>query len=129
MSIEPVLHLRRAMGTVVVHHQVQRPLAGELAVDAAQEPQKLLVAVTRVAVANDFAGEHVERREQGRRSVSLVIVSHGAAAPLLQWQSGLGALQSLNLALFVYTKHNRLVGRIQIKTNHVREFLEKSRIA
>jgi hypothetical protein len=33
------------MGAVVVHHQVQRPLAGELAVDAAQESQKLLLSV------------------------------------------------------------------------------------
>src|ERR1041385_3247761 len=91
--------------------------------------RKLLVAVTLITVADDFASEHIERREQSRRSVSLVVVGHGAAAPFLQRQPGLGALQSLNLALLVHTKHNRLVGRIQIKTDHVREFLEESRIA
>src|SRR5579862_1358463 len=101
----------------------------EVAVDAALEPQKLLVAVTLIAVTDDFAGEHIERREQGGRSVSLVVMSHRAASPFFQRQPGLGALQSLNLALFVHTEHNRLVGRIQIKTNHVSEFLEESRIA
>src|SRR5881227_2762414 len=95
MSVEPALHLRRAMGAVIVHYQVQRRLAGEFAVDAAQEPQKLLVAVTLIAVADDFASEHIERCEQSRRSVSLVVVGHGAAAPFLQRQPGLGALQSL----------------------------------
>src|SRR5215469_18120269 len=106
---------------------MQWPLAGELAVDAAQEPQKLLVAMTLITVADDFAGEHVERREQSRRSVSLVVMGHGAAAPLLQRQPGLGALQGLNLALLVYTKHHRLVGRIQIKPHHVGELLEEFR--
>src|SRR5215469_2907917 len=110
MSVEPALHLGRAMGAVVVHHQMQWRLAGELVVDAAQEPQKLLVAVTLIAVTDDFAGENIERRKQSRRSVSLVVMGHGAAAPFLQRQSGLGALQSLNLALFVHAKHNRLVG-------------------
>jgi hypothetical protein len=87
------------------------------------------MAVTLIAVADDFAGENIERRKQSRRSVSLVVVSHGAAMPFLQRQPGLGALQSLNLALLVDAKHNRLVGRIQIKTDHVRELFQESRIA
>jgi hypothetical protein len=70
MSVEPVLHLRRAMGAVIVHYQVQRPLAGELAVDAAQEPQKLLMVVTLIAIANDFAGEQVQRRSTARPPAS-----------------------------------------------------------
>src|SRR5260370_18845330 len=116
MSVEPVLYLGRAMGAVIVHHQMQRLLAGELAVDAAQEPQKFLVAVTLIAVADDFAGQNIGRRKQSRRSVSLVVVGHGAAAAFFQRQPGLGALQSLNLSVLVHATPNRLVGWVQLKT-------------
>src|SRR5437868_5854630 len=129
MSGEPVLYLWRAMGAVIVHHQMQRHFAGELTIDTAEEAQKLLVTVTLIAIADDFAGEYIERRKQSRRAVSFVVVSHGATAPFLQRQSRLGTLQGLNLALLVHAKHNCLVGRIQIKADHVSEFLEEFRIA
>ena len=45
--------------------------------------------------------------------------------PSFERQPGLGALQSLNLALFVHTQHNRLVGRIQTEADHIREFFEE----
>ncbi len=66
MSVEPSLHLGGAMSAVVVHDQVQRRLAGKLAIDAAQELQKLLMPVTLVAVADDFA----LRARQARRTES-----------------------------------------------------------
>src|SRR4051794_29911209 len=61
MSVEPVLHFRGAMGAVIVHHQMQRHRCGKLPMDAAQELQKLLVAVTLIAVADDFAVQHIKR--------------------------------------------------------------------
>jgi len=87
------------------------------------------VAVTLIAVADYFTGEDIQRGKKSRRPVSLIIVGHCAAATFLQRQPGLGALQSLNLALLVHTEHDRLVGGIQIKPDHVGEFLEESRIA
>ena len=84
VPVEPSLHLRRAMSAIVIHHQVQGHLARELTVDAAQEPQKLLVPVTLIAVANDLARQYIERGKQSRRSVSLIVVSPGAASPLFQ---------------------------------------------
>jgi hypothetical protein len=73
MSFKPSLHLGRAVSAIIIHHQVQGHLARELMVDATQEPQKLLVPVTRMAVADDFAGEHIECRKQSRRPMSLTI--------------------------------------------------------
>ena len=55
VSFEPRLDLRSVMGPVVVHHQVQRRLAGKLTVDAAEKLQELLMAVAFVKVANHFA--------------------------------------------------------------------------
>src|SRR5262249_16995372 len=105
MSVKPVLHLGRAMSAIVVHYQMQRRLAGELAVEATQEFQKLLMAMALIAVADDFAGENIQRRKQSRRTVSLIVMCHGAATAFLQRQPRLSALQSLNLALLVDAEH------------------------
>jgi hypothetical protein len=113
------------MGPIIVHHHMQR-LAGELAVDVSQEPQKLLMAVALITVANDLTGQDIDRRKQSRRPVAIVIVGHCAATPFLEWQARLRALQSLNLGLLVYAQHNRLVRRIQLQTDDVGQFLEES---
>ncbi len=41
--------------------------------------------------------KHVERCEKRRRAVANIVVSHGSATPALEGQSGLGAIQSLDL--------------------------------
>ena len=71
MSVKPVFHLGRAMSAVIVHHQMQRRGAGELAVEATEELQKLLVAVALIAVADDFARENIQRCKQSRRPCRL----------------------------------------------------------
>src|SRR3712207_8928199 len=47
------------------------------------------------------AVEHVERGEQGRGAVALVVVGRGGRPSLLGRQPGLGAFQRLYLALLV----------------------------
>jgi hypothetical protein len=47
---------------------------------------------------------------------------HGAGAALLHGQAGLGAIERLDLALFVDAQHQRLVGRIEIEPDHVLHF-------
>src|SRR5258708_4816272 len=111
MPFHPLLHFEGAVSAIVVHHQVQRRLAGKLAIDAAQELQKLLMPVALIEVSNNFAFQYVESSEKSCGSVPFVVMSHRAAAPLLEGQSRLSAIQSLNLALFVNTNHDRLIGR------------------
>jgi hypothetical protein len=48
--------------------------------------------------SNDRAVENVQRGDQGRRAVALVIVRHGAEADFLQWQARLGAVEGLDLS-------------------------------
>ena len=50
------------------------------------------------AFADDGAVEHVERREQGRGAVALVVMRHRPAAALLHRQPRLGAVKGLDLA-------------------------------
>ena len=85
--------------------------------------------VALVKIADDFSLKQIERGEQSSRSVPLVIVRHGSAAAFLQGQAGLGAVQSLNLALFVDAENNGLVGRVEVETNNVSQLFEKLRIA
>jgi hypothetical protein len=53
------------------------------------------------------------------RAVTLVVVGHGAGASLLHRQAGLSTVEGLYLALFIDTKDQSLVGRIEIKPDHV----------
>ena len=75
--------------------------------------------VAFLALADDRAVEHIQRREQRGRAIALVIVGHGAGAALLHRQPGLGAVERLDLALLVHRIHQRLVRRVQIKADHV----------
>src|SRR4249920_1935698 len=85
------------------------------------------MSVPLVAVSDDFALEYV--REERRRPMPLVVVGHGAAAPFLQRQAGLRAIQGLNLALLVDAQHDRLVGRIEVEADYVSQLFDKPRVA
>src|SRR5437773_4651653 len=71
----------------------------------------IAVTVALHAAADHGAVEHAERGEQGGGAVPLVVVCHGLAAPGLDRQSGLDAVESLDLTLFIDRKHRR--GRLQ----------------
>src|SRR6266481_4357309 len=81
--------------------------------------------MARKTTADDGSFQHVERGKEGSRAVTHVIMSHGAAAALLHRQSGLGAIQRLDLTLLIHTKHQRLVGRVEIEAHYVAEFFDK----
>ena len=86
---------------------MQIEIGRRLPVDLLEERQELLGAMARQAFADDLAGRHVERGEQRGGAVALVVVGHGAGAALLEGQAGLGAIERLDLALLVDSKHQR----------------------
>lgn len=59
------------------------------------------MAVARHAGANDGAVNRVQCGEQGGGAVTLVVMGHGPAAPFLDGQTRLSAIQGLNLALLI----------------------------
>ena len=81
------------------------------------------------AAAEDSAVQHVEGGEQGGRAVALVVVGHGLAAPRLDGQPGLGAVEGLDLALFVKREDHGMGWRIDIEADNVGELVGKARIA
>ena len=69
--------------------------------------------MARLTLGDDRPVEHVERREQGGGAVSKVVVGHSFDVSQPHREHPLGALQRLNLALFIHAQHQRLVGWIE----------------
>jgi len=101
VPFQPPFDFRRLVGGVVIDNQVDIQAGKGLAVDPVQEANELLAPVALQTLPDDRAVEHVERREQGRRAVALVIMGHGPGAALLHGQAGLAAVEGLDLALLV----------------------------
>ena len=68
---------------------------------------------------DDRPVEDLQRGKERGCPVPLVIMGHRAAAPLLERQPRLRAIQRLNLALLVDAEHDRLVGRVEVEAHEV----------
>src|SRR3712207_954975 len=68
-------------------------------------------------------------REQSRGAVALVVVGRRSGTSRLQGQAGLGALEGLDLALFINREHDRVGGWVDVEPHHVLEPLGKLRVA
>ena len=84
MPPQPGLHLGVFVRTVVIQHQMELQLFGKLVVQSAQESQKLLLAMPRKALTNDFALQDFQGREECSRPMTDIIMSECAAAALLK---------------------------------------------
>src|SRR5207244_3031745 len=76
---EPGLNLGMLVGGVVVDDQVELPPGRGLAVDLVEKADEFLMPMARHALADDLAVEHVERGEQRRCAVPLVVMRHRPA--------------------------------------------------
>ena len=84
--------------------------------------------MARQTRADDSAFEDVQRGKQRGRAVTFVVVGHRAGPAGLHRQAGLGSLQRLDLALFVDTEDQGLVGRVDIQADDVGELLDEPRV-
>jgi putative transposase len=89
------------VGGVVVEDDVDHFPRGHLGLYGVEKADELLVPVALHAAADHGALQDIEGGEQGGGAVPNVIVGHVAAAALFQGQSGLSAIECLDLALFV----------------------------
>src|SRR4051812_32535654 len=74
MPRKPAPYRRRLVGSIVVEDQVQIELCRRGLVDPAQEADELDGAVLEHALADPLAAQDVERGEEGRGAVALVVV-------------------------------------------------------
>ena len=84
--------------------------------------------VPRRALADDHAGQHVQRGEQGGGAVALVVVGHRLAPPLDHRQRCLGAVERLHGGLLIGAQDDRLLRRIQIKPDDIDQLVLELRI-
>src|SRR3546814_10182423 len=71
---KPCLDLRRLVGGIIVHHEVDvRPL-GHLGVDPPEEVEELGRPMALVAFSDHGAGGDIERGEQGCRAITDISV-------------------------------------------------------
>src|SRR6478752_2838696 len=115
-------------GRIVVANNVKLQLGGDFLVDLAQEGEPLLMAMARGGVGKHLAGKVVQGGKEGYRSVPVVVMGPGANVSLAQRQSGLGAFESLSLALFIAAEHQGLLGRVEIEAHDVPEFFLKPKV-
>ena len=87
--------------------------------DGVEEADELLVPMPLHAAADNAAFQHVEGGEQRGGAVALVVVGQGAAAPALERQARLGAVERLDLALLIHRKHHGMGRRIDVEADNV----------
>jgi len=128
MFFKPPHDLGMLVGGVVVDDDVDRFFLGHSGLDEVQKADELLMTMAFHALSNNLAFKDIERREQGGNAMALVIMGHGASAALLHWQTRLGAIKCLNLALLIDRQDNGVVRRIDVEANDVVQFGRKLRI-
>ena len=73
---EPGFDPRMFVGGVVVRDQMDFEVDRNVAVEVLKEREKLLMAMTRLALGADRPGEHIKRREQRGGAVPIVVVGY-----------------------------------------------------
>jgi hypothetical protein len=116
---EPALDGRVLVGGIVVENHVQREVGGDTPLQRPHEAEEFLVPVARQAVPDDVPRRDIEGGKQGGGAVPLVVMGHGAGAPALERQPGLGPVQGLDLALLVKGEDHGPLRRIEVEADHI----------
>jgi hypothetical protein len=127
-SCEPSSDLGMLVGGVVVDDEMDVELGRHVCLDVTQEGEELLVPMARFALGDVRAVKHVESGEQRDCAVALVIVGDAFDVVEAHGKHRLGAFEGLDLALLIDAKHHCLLGRIEIKPDHVAQLLDEEGI-
>ncbi len=86
------------------------------------------MAVPGLALGDHLSCGHVQGGKQRGSAVPDVVMGDSLHVTQAHGQQRLGAVEGLDLRLFVNAKHYRLVRRIQVQANDVPNLLDKERI-
>src|SRR5208337_3402787 len=128
MASQPFDNLRMLMSGVILEDHMDDLADWNLSLDPIEKANELLVPVLLHALPDDRTVEHVERGKERGRAVALIVVRHRPAAPLLQRQARLGAIQRLYLGFLVEGKHHRMGRWVHIKPHNIAKLLDKKRV-
>ena len=105
LGLEPALDGRTLMGAVVVENEMDIQLRWHLPFQLIEELNELPAAMARQATADHPAVQNIEGGKQGRGPMPLVVMRLAFGHSWTQRQNRSGAVQGLNLALFVDAEH------------------------
>ena len=128
VPVQPLTHLWMLVGGVVVEDHVHDFFDRHLRLNGVQEADELLVTMALHTSANDLAFEDIESSEQRRCAMALVVVGHRAGSAFLHRQAGLGAVERLDLRLFVDREDDGMGGRIDIKPDNIAQLVDELRV-
>lgn len=123
VAIQPGSNLRVLVGGVVVEDHMHGLARWRLGFDGVEEADEFLMPMALHVAPDDGAIQHVQSGKERRGAVAFVVVRHGPEPPLLQRQTGLGAVERLDLALLVNREHDGMSGWIDVEPDHVSELL------
>jgi hypothetical protein len=84
MPVEPAANLWVLVGSIVVENDMDDLAGRDVRLNCVEKANELLVSVALHAAAEDLAFQDVERGEQRRGAVPLVVVGHRTAAAGLE---------------------------------------------
>ena len=106
MTREPRTNVGVFVDRVVVQYHMDDLAGWDVTLQRVEEANELLMPVALHVVPEHLAGKDIQRGEERGGAVALVVMGHGCAAPLLERQARLGAVERLDLGLLVDTKHH-----------------------
>ena len=128
MPSQPTLNARVPVSAIVIEDQVQGLFGRKLGVEPLEKLQELLMSVPGITLADHPTFDDLQGGKQRRGAVSMVVVRVRATTPEFERQTGLGAIQSLNLTLLIDAQHDRVLRGRQVDPDHIGELLQKLRI-
>ena len=123
VSGQPFTHFGMFMGSVVIDDGMDLLSLRHPRFDGVEEADELLMAVSFHVLPDDGAIEDIEGSKQRRGAVPFVVMRHCAGAARFHRQARLGAVERLDLALFVDREDHRMSGRVDVEADNVLEFL------
>ena len=85
--------------------------------DVLQEGHKLFTGMSRRRLPDHFACSRIQRRIQRQSAMAVVFKAMSFGPSWRKRQALVQSVQCLNRALFVHTKHRRVLRRIQVESN------------
>ncbi len=82
--LEPRPNGRMLVCGVVVENDVDVEFGRDGPLDLPEESQEFLMPVSRHALVEDLASGHVQSSEEGRGTVTFVVMGHRSSPPFLQ---------------------------------------------
>jgi hypothetical protein len=102
---------------------------GNRFLDVAQECEEFLVPMSLLALRQNMTRSDIERCEQRRCPVSDVAVSDALDVTQAHGKTRLRSIQGLDLALFIDTEDNGVIGWVEIEADDISDLLDEEWIS